>query len=207
MGWSFGFGKPRSVRDEIAGLCTWDNKHGKAEPIFITRRGSIWYAAVRSTPSPSGSHDAGKFEYTLDEDGSYVFAAVFLTRTDSGDWGYKGMDEAMGPVESGAPLKLLDMLSETTSQSALNWRQRCRDNAAWQRKREKLADGDVVRFKQVISFTNGHNQDTFAVVIRDPSECGHRRRRTFFKCVDSGFLCRITGYTMRKYQIVSKGGA
>src|SRR5690625_2411829 len=99
------------------------------------------------------------------------------------------------------------MLSETTSQSALNWRQRCRDNAAWQRKREKLADGDVVRFKQVISFTNGHNQDTFAVVIRDPSECGHRRRRTFFKCVDSGFLCRITGYTMRKYQFVSMGGA
>ncbi len=59
--------------------------------------------------------------------GGEVFALVCLVRrnpksTDGHAFGYKDMSESMGPWEDGCPAKILDLLTPTTSEYALDWR-------------------------------------------------------------------------------------
>ena len=57
-----------------------------------------------------------------------VFAAVFLTtiRKDFYNFGYKDMDETMGPGEAKCPANILALLTEPDNEFALSWRERCR---------------------------------------------------------------------------------
>lgn len=42
-------------------------------------------------------------------------------------FGWKSMEESMGPGESSCPAHVLDLLGPTSSEEALRWRARCRD--------------------------------------------------------------------------------
>jgi hypothetical protein len=67
-----------------------------------------------------------------DENGKrHVFAVVCLVnynlRAKEGFiFGYKDMDESMGPCETDCPAAILDLLTETNSEWAKQWRERCR---------------------------------------------------------------------------------
>lgn len=108
-------------RYECDRLCTWRTKDesGKVissgEVLKSAMVGSTYYAAVRN------------------KDGK-VWAAVFLTcgrtKFDNTAWGYKDMDETMGPNEDKCPASVLAMLSPTDDADALEWRERCRKNIA-----------------------------------------------------------------------------
>ena len=78
--------------------------------------GSTYYAAVETKTNGTSP---------------YVSAAVFLTCGKGSDgtvWGYKDMDENMGPCEDKCPASILALLSPTDSKNALEWRERCREN-------------------------------------------------------------------------------
>ena len=142
---------------------------------------------------PSG-HDATG-DYETDAAGSYTFAAVFLTSREAGKWGYKDMDETMGPNEAQAPIKLIDLLSPTTSQWARDWRQSCRDNAALASR--TLKPGDVIRLSEPLRFTDGSERQTFHVSIeRYP---GRKRSTTVFTCTETGAACRIPNIRQRNW--------
>lgn len=77
-----------------------------------TMVGSVYYAAARS---PRG----------------HVYGLVVLTRSDRSmkngcNFFYKDMSEDMGPCYYDCPASILDMLSETDNEYALNWRTNCR---------------------------------------------------------------------------------
>lgn len=73
--------------------------------------GSVFYAAVAT-----------------DSDETEVWALIVLTRGRAGsEFGWKEMDETMGPAEDCCPARILDLLTETENSYALEWRQRCRD--------------------------------------------------------------------------------
>lgn len=75
----------------------------------------VWYAACKKK-------DTGE-----------VFAAVFLTKwvpNDHFNFGYKSMDETMGPGDTDAPAKVLDLLTPTDSEWANQWRAKCRETIA-----------------------------------------------------------------------------
>lgn len=79
-------------------------------------RGSTYYAAVEYTNEETGEHE--------------VFAAIFLTRTTMRDYynfWYKDMDETCGPFECDCPKGILDLLTETDSEWANEWRKKCRE--------------------------------------------------------------------------------
>jgi hypothetical protein len=60
----------------------------------------------------------------------YVFGMVVLISfmpKSSYNFGYKDMDESMGPNYYNCPTEILDMLSVTDSEYANAWRARCRD--------------------------------------------------------------------------------
>lgn len=79
-----------------------------------------------------------------------VWAAVILlhygaTKHDSHDFGYKDMDETMGPNESECPARILDLLTPTDSEYANGWRARCRASIAKRHMAAHLATGSVIK--------------------------------------------------------------
>ena len=127
MGWVHCFDgrrKPDGTIDrkyECDRLCTWEcfGADGK-----ITSSGKVLKSAmVGSTYYAAVQNHKGE-----------VWAAVFLTcsrtKWDGTAWGYKDMDETMGPNEDRCPASILALLTPTDSQWANEWRERCRKNIA-----------------------------------------------------------------------------
>lgn len=90
--------------------------------------GTVYYAAVRNLKRYAGKDENGNGIYE-DAADQPVWAAVFLTQIDSGNYFnfyYKDMGEDMGPCECDCPVSILNLLSPTDSKWALEWRERCR---------------------------------------------------------------------------------
>lgn len=83
-----------------------------------------------------------------------VFGTVALTSTDWSDgmnFGYKDMDESMGPYCYDCPKSILDLLTETDNEHALEWRRKCRERIKKKKKNETkgtLPVGSVIEFKR-----------------------------------------------------------
>ncbi|MAC57956.1 DUF6927 domain-containing protein [Novosphingobium aquimarinum] len=120
-----------------------------------------------------------------------VFAIVCLVRWNPRDkegfiFGYKDMEESMGPHEADCPARILDLLTPTDKDYAIDWRARCRANL--DRRSRKLADGDRIRFPAPMKFTDGHVGQEFVVskrgrrtILRDPETGGHYRISRFME--------------------------
>lgn len=104
-------------KKECDDLLTWEVKSAKGDT--ISRRviksvmvGSVYYAAVKKNETK-------------------VFAAVIKTCGKGRDgtiWGYKAMDETMGPCEDKCPASILALLTYTNDPMAIEWRTRCKEN-------------------------------------------------------------------------------
>ena len=84
-------------------------------------RGSIYYAAVETIMKATGERE--------------VWAAVFKTygqdRQDPYfNFGYKDMEETMGPSYYDCPVSILDLLTPTDNEAAIEWRDKCRNKPA-----------------------------------------------------------------------------
>lgn len=83
-----------------------------------------------------------------------VIAAVNLTRVDNKEYfnfGYKGMDESMGPFECNCPKGILDLLTPTDSEYANDWRKRCYENLKKKNSPNSLNNlpiGSVIRYNR-----------------------------------------------------------
>lgn len=144
MGWTFHYNPPRDPKAEVARMLTFETDAYSTEVVKHSVVGSTHYVAVKSTPKPGQTLPYSDHEADPDT-GSQTWAAIFLTHKDrDGCWGYKDMTECMGPVESKAPLSLLNVLSPTTSEYAQAWRERCRTYA----RRPKPKIGDTVRLHE-----------------------------------------------------------
>ena len=124
---------------------------------------STWYGACEQIDKSTGARE--------------VFAIVCLVKynprsKDGHVFGYKDMTEHMGPCEASCPAAILDLLTQTDDEHALDWRKRCR-KAIEQSRRAVLQDGDLIVFAQEISFTDGQKSRRFRVAKRG--------RRTVFQ--------------------------
>ena len=92
-----------------------------------------------------------------------VFAAVCLLDYRNKDWfnfGYKDMDETMWPNEAKCPPAILNLLTETDNENALNWRAECRNNIVKVGKINSLTVGDIIKFERYFSFSK-REENTF----------------------------------------------
>lgn len=198
MGWTGYYTAPIDPTAEIARLCTYETEARASAPVKICKRGTTYYVAVRVVMK---DHAGDVYGFKLDAENAYTFAAVFLTSRRVDAWGYKDMDETMGPGMSEAPAALLDLLSETTSKYALEWRERCRKNAALRGR--VLKGGEIIRFDEPLTFTDGEQRDVFRVVL---DRFGARRKQTRFECIRTGQVCRISGFKSRAWVRVENQG-
>jgi hypothetical protein len=134
-----------------------------------------------------------------------VFAVVCLVRYNPRDregyiFGYKDMDETVGPNESDCPEVILDLLTPTEYPYAQAWRSRCQENAAARRtlySKPSPRPGQTIVFDQVLSFSDGRSLDRFEVVANPRSH-----RTMLFRAPDTGGLYRITNVKKRAYRLL-----
>jgi len=137
MGWTFLHKGAEKPKEFFKREFYTDNERYKIEVQDYATKGNVAYLAMKCTPKPGTETILGDV-YQAAPDGTYVFGMVVLTarRKDYHDFGYKEIEESMGPCESDCPLRILKQLSPIidTSQScgewAADWRARSERNAA-----------------------------------------------------------------------------
>ena len=104
---------------------------GHFEVVKSAMVGNTYYGVIKPLLKHNGVDENGKDKYeSIPEYKQEVFAVVFLTSTDSKDYfnfSYKDMSEDMLPYYFDCPIGILNLLSETNSENALEWRRRCRE--------------------------------------------------------------------------------
>lgn len=152
MGWTFPNHTPTRKR-LVDWLLEHQNEPGRYEIIDHSQRGNVLYTVFRN----------------IAED--YRFIVVFLlegpsvTSRYAGDfaWGYKDIDESMGPSVLGCPERLLRQ-SDTQSRNACAWREACRHERRVRAERRRLAKasqaGDRLRYSLGLT----HGADVIASV-------------------------------------------
>lgn len=114
-----------------------------------TMVGSTYYAAVRILLENVGTDADGKDIYEpLPEEKQNVVGIVFLTSTNINEWfnfSYKPMDETVGPFQRECPENILNLLTPTENEYALEWRKSCYENAAKKKALSKLPYGTVIK--------------------------------------------------------------
>lgn len=138
MGWLFTHG---ATRADIIQRCTrtQDNEHGRWTTLAHCTKGNVLWSVIEYHRK-----DAGTTENFI---GCYL-----LARHAGFGWGYKDIDESMGPYYYSCPLSYLDMAPETNA----GWREQVR---AWHaRLSRKVAVGDIwslvhckVRMVEIVS--------------------------------------------------------
>jgi hypothetical protein len=136
------------------------------------------------------------------KDGS-IFAVVCLVRynkraADGYIFGYKDMDETMGPCEAECPQAILELLTATDSEYAVQWRVRC-----WDRINKMMPEvGDTIVFEAPIKFTDGSLHSTFTLV-----HPWGNKKLVRLQAVDGGGLYRVSGWKERNFRIVGVNDA
>lgn len=144
--------------------------------------GGAIFAAVRNEINATGE--------------TYVFAAVILYRNNRRDgFGYKDMEETMGPAEADCPDRIMKLLSPVENIPspgyAAEWRARVaaakERRAAMRKASGQLVPGAIVRLPHPVTFCKGaFEADAFTFIQ-------HRKRTAVFAPLSRpGFLCRLS---------------
>ncbi|MDT0576382.1 hypothetical protein RM533_09300 [Croceicoccus sp. F390] len=134
-----------------------------------------------------------------DEKGAriYVTAIICLVRwnpraADGYIFGYKDMDETVGPSEATCPRSVLALLSPTLHPFALDWRRRCYRLLAL--KERRVNDGDLIRFPEPMRFTDGSEHREFRI--------RREGKKAVLTLTDGRGRFKISGLLERRFEIV-----
>lgn len=160
----------------------------------ITRR--VYYAAVEHVRLSEGERE--------------VWACVCLTRynpkaRDGYIFGYKDMEESMGPYYCDCPAAILDLLTPTDNENALSWRAKCREAAAQRRTlstKPKPRPGQIIVFEAPVEFSGGAMFERMEVVAHP-----WRKRGILFRALGRPGFYSIPGVSKMAYRIEAPSSA
>lgn len=154
MGWTY-YDAPVQYRNgkryidrkaECDKLFNWHEEHKEVKVLKSAMVGSTYYAAVQTS---------------VDDTPVDICAVIVLTKTDcKSDWnfGYKNMDETMLPYYYSCPNSILKLLTPTTNEYALNWRESCKKYNFDKARKDCLRNlpvGTKIRFNLEYNMANG----------------------------------------------------
>lgn len=200
MGWTFytdGYVKSHAEeRAEIDKLCTFETKDGhRSRMIKAAKVGTTWYAAVkRDRTDETPIEDSA---YITEDEGSIVFAAVFLTGYNDGSWGYKDMTETMGPTEARAPASILALLSKVKDPDSFahSWRERCQEWASI----PAYGKGDRIKLAKAVELTDGSSCQEVEVAHY---QAGQQQRRCY-RIIGTGQHVRLSKETLMGSELIT----
>lgn len=174
----------------------WEDEHRKVEVLKSSMVGSTYYAAVKSINKTNGYEG--------------VNAVICLTSTNNKDYfnfAYKDMDESCGPYKCDCPKGILDLLTPTKNEYALEWRKQCYENLAAKKNPNafnKLPVGTII--KVIMPFDTKYFKAGQEVRLRKRTKWTSNRTEWI---TTNGVACRFTASLMKmlqdSYEIVSKG--
>ena len=185
MGW---IQKRDPVDDPLAYTTNRYNYDGAQRTYRVldaTRVANTIYMAVRFTEKATG-------KYTV------LAAVILISNTRKNGFGYKDMDETMGPSECACPDRIMRLLSPIEDipdpSCAAAWRARVashKKTAAKRRaKRANLRPGCIVTLDHAVTFRDGTTAAAFRMLFV-------RGRTPVFEPVDRpGFRCRLAVATL-----------
>lgn len=125
--------------------------------------GSVYYAAITNLKKFAGKDENGEEVYVdIPENEREVWAAIFLTSTDSTDYfnfSYKNMDETVGPGYYDCPKSILNLLTPTNSEWANEWRNKCYANIEKKKSKTSLSKLPV---GSEIKYINSDDEEVIA---------------------------------------------
>lgn len=166
-------------KKEMDKISTWDSEHSSARVLSSVMYGRVYYAALEITNKDTGVKK--------------VTASVCLTcgkdrmNKHSHNFGYKDMDETMGPCYYDCPEYILRLLSPTDNKEALLWRERCH-KTNWRKKLLKSAGRIHVMFNRDIQFNFAKTIPAGKWVTLSKEQHGHKRKRTYWVTEDGGYM-------------------
>jgi hypothetical protein len=187
MGWTYLYKQVRDVKAYLEGpqgifrCSTPGYSYTVVDSAMV---GSTYYAAVRHV--------------TPEQPAGYVFGAIVLTRNPASGFGWKDMDESMGPYEVACPLRILNKLTpienmpggaarnDYAAQWRENVRQYHRDRAGRTATAKAFRAGDMLRLPEPIRFRSGLTADTFTVQV-----ITRQGRKQTIYTTPGGSWCRI----------------
>lgn len=133
MGWDYFHKAPGVTTKQVI-----ERDYPSNEIVQFAMVGSVAYVAMRRKDTP---------------DAPTIGVVVLTARAprDYFNFGYKVIDEFMGPAESHCPAKVLDALSPTDAEYAVTWRARCRANLA----KPMPQNGDLLCFASPLVYGSG----------------------------------------------------
>jgi hypothetical protein len=152
----------------------------------------VYYAAVEHVAKATGEREVWAsvclVYYNLRDREGYIF-------------GYKDQSESMGPCECACPASILDLLTPTNHEYALDWRARCRSVLDERRARASKPaprPGQTIMFDTPVPFSNGQSLKRLEIVANPRSP-----RAVLFRDPQSGSLYRIRNVRKHTYRLVS----
>lgn len=134
MGWLW-MDKPANVKAYLDKTCTWETETAVNRVLRSALVSmSEYYAAVETTEKSTGERK--------------VWAAAFMVKFAKGEFGYKDMDESVGPYTNRCPEKILDLLTPTEYPHAMVWRHKCREY--WAAKRDRTEQEWMAGYDQSV---------------------------------------------------------
>lgn len=180
MGWLFYNIKGKSRKTEMDSKYNWESEQAIYTVLKSSMVGSVYYAAVKSVLKDGSKTD--------------VFAAVCLTSADKRNdmnFGYKDMDESVGPNEARCPVGILDLLTDPPpNEWAAQWRAKCRAYHASKKSKPKV--GDTITLAAPVRFSDGSHESTFTVKERDSYRAGKLCKKRYYLGAN-GARYRLTG--------------
>ena len=129
MGWTM-YPMTKTVKEEVADV------FGNHEILHMAQRGRVWYVAAKV--EVKGKEEViGHVVLTTIKKNSYGYGKEF---------GYKVMDETVGPYYFDAPKVLLNKLTAPLNENAREWREKCLKG------KKKVEIGDVVTFPYRLNY-------------------------------------------------------
>ncbi len=154
MGWTYTTKqRGQSIKAFFAAQFDCDNEHGTWKVLDCSSSLNVAFMAVEKTTKATGDRE--------------VFGLVCHIQHAPNDYynfGYKDVTECMGPYQTECPARILDLLTPTTNEYALEWRAACRKHVARLAARPGVKKGDTVQFNNPIRFTSGAEHDTLVWV-------------------------------------------
>jgi len=163
MGWTeTNWVKGTKIIDWFREICNHENEKVKIEVLdaaLVKRKHA--YAAVQQL-----SKETGEIKVFA------ITALVSWSNRGYYNFCYKDMDESMGPYMYDCPERILDLLTPTEYEYAIEWRKKCREyhavRKAANKKLTKFNVGDTVVFKHPIRFQSGHTFNSLQVISTKP---------------------------------------
>jgi hypothetical protein len=188
-----------AVKAEISRIYTYETAERKEDVLDIALAGGVAYLAVRRTDRVSGE--------------TSVLAGVCLYRNvnDSDGFGYRDMTENSGPLSYDCPDRIMRLLTPTTHEYALGWRQGVAERKAANRAKaskttaakKALTPGSIVRFREPLSYSISGS----TVSVAELEYVGTEKRTPLFRSTQEhlgAFRFRVRRETLANAEIVSQ---